>query len=77
MKGAFKFDKGGERFPQKIDKDNAFHGEDLPTTEKNIDINKAFESVKPNLSVVNFKRYEKKEIVDLNKVKKIQEEKEK
>ena len=58
IKGAVEMGKDKEeRFPQKLNKDPFY--EDQPLTELKIDVDNALKATKPNVPVVDFKRYEK------------------
>ncbi|CDW74037.1 UNKNOWN [Stylonychia lemnae] len=76
VKGNVNMDKDKvERFPDKVSKDPFYN--DQPLTELNIDIDKAIQATKPNIPVVDFKRYEKvkeKEHQDLKYIREMIEE---
>lgn len=56
VKGVLPFKSGGERFPEK--KTDPFL-DDKPNTDLKLDIDKALKATKPNVPVVDFKRYPK------------------
>lgn len=56
VKKVISFKSGGERFPEpKVDP----FLEDKPITELKVDVNEALKATKPNVPVVDFKRYPK------------------
>ncbi len=73
IKGYVNMDKGEERFPDKPNKDPFY--DEQPLTELNIDVDKALQATKPEVSAPDFKRYIAGEVRDGKPLKQVREEK--